>query len=97
MSSHATKVSPTLKDAMKRAPTHVRALEQFEKSAKRLSDSKEALIGSHNGKWVAVHKGDVIASADGRAELLRLVDEAKVPRNQVIVRLIQQRKRTLIL
>ena len=72
-------------------------LRELKKSARVFSSNRERLLERFPQKWVAVYRGEVVANGDSLREVLRLVDNAGLPRKSVVVRYIDRNVRTLIL
>ncbi len=73
------------------------SLMEFSESAKILSGDHARLIEEFPDKWIAVARGAVRAHGDTMEEVLAKVDEARIPRSEVIIRLIEREPRTFIL
>jgi hypothetical protein len=73
-----------------------RALRRFHRAAQALSSDDPRFIDRYDQKWVAVHGRDVIA-AETLEQLLRDIDDAQIPRGEVVVRYIDRNERVLIL
>lgn len=72
-------------------------LVQFRRAAQRFSSDQPRFIEKYPNQWVAVFDGKVEASAKTHDDLLRAIDEKKLPRNRVMTRYIEDRQRTFIL
>jgi hypothetical protein len=72
-------------------------LQEFRNSALLFSKERPRLIDEYPRKWVGVFKGSVQADADTLRDLLRKLDEKKIPRSSVVVRYIDKTIRTMVL
>ncbi len=72
-------------------------LKAYRASAKVLSSEQADLIAKYPKRWVAVHKGKVVADAPSLDELLSETDGLKLSREQILVRFIERTTRKLIL
>lgn len=85
-------------DQMDKSPAEVAAsLQAFSESARVLSSSHPRLIDEYPDRWIAVFHGAVRADADTLEEVLTEIDEARIPRSDVIVRFIEREPRSYIL
>jgi hypothetical protein len=72
-------------------------LKEFEASTQALSDNHPRFIDEHPQKWVAVYRGNVAVAADTFDQVVKQIEEKRLPREHVIVRFITRDKKTLIL
>ena len=64
-------------------------LQDFRRSARRLSSNRHRLIERYSKQWVAVYDGKVKVRAKSFSSLLSLVDQKNLPRERVIIRYLQ--------
>ena len=74
-----------------------RDLQSFRKSAMLLSSKHPRLIDTYENQWVAVYEGNPVASGATLPLVLEKVDKKGIPRENVIVRYIDRKPRTMIL
>ena len=74
-----------------------RKLASYRRAAAVLSSEHARLVEKYPRQWVAFYDGDVRASARTLDELLAKVDEARLPRQEVLIRFIDRNERTMIL
>ncbi|MDA1062629.1 MAG: DUF5678 domain-containing protein [Chloroflexi bacterium] len=67
------------------------------RSASVFSSRSPRLIEMYPERWVAVRDGAVVADAVTLPELLESVDKLGLPRNEILVRFIEENQRALIL
>lgn len=72
-------------------------LEKFRKTARVLSASHPRLLDRYNKQWIAVYEGKVQAQGRTLRSLMSQVDAKRLPREHIIVRLINRDQRTMIL
>ena len=72
-------------------------LKRYERSARALSKKRLRLIDKYPSRWVAVHDGRVKVSARSLSKLLEKVSAAELSRENVIVRRLDRKQRTMIL
>lgn len=73
-----------------------RRLRDFRQSASALSSSHPRLIDEYPQEWIAVHHGGVRAHSKDLGDLLAQVDEAGIPRREILVRFMERNHRALI-
>ena len=74
-----------------------KSLREFRESAAVLSSDTLRMIEQYPNKWVALYHGKVAASAATFDELINEVSKNHLPREDILVRLIETRQRVLIL
>lgn len=74
-----------------------KSLREFRESAAVLSADSPRMIEKYPNQWVALYHGKVAASAATFDELISAVSRNHLPREDVLVRLIETRQRVLIL
>lgn len=93
-SREATKVSRNLR----RSPFEIgRAIRAFSANAKSFSLSRDEALEKYKDKWIAAHKGNVVAVADTMVELMRIVESKDIPANEILYRHIDSKEKVLIL
>jgi hypothetical protein len=70
-------------------------LRQARRSGEVLSSDRPRLLDEYEGKWIALHDGDVVGAADSIEDLLQSIDPAA--RSHVLVRYMDRDELTLIL
>ncbi len=73
-----------------------RSLRKFSESAAVLSSSTQRMIERYPKQWVAVYDGTIRARASTLQSVLSEIDKAGIPREDAIVRYIDDTQRTLI-
>ena len=85
-------------DQMDKSPAEIAAsLQAFSDSARVLSSNHPRLIDEYPDRWIAVFRGAVRADGDTLEEVLEEIDEARIPRSDLIIRFIEREPRTYIL
>lgn len=74
-----------------------RELRTFRKAAQVYSAKHPRMIDLYPKQWIAVYQGRVRAHRRTLQSLLAEVDKKMLPREQIIVRLIDRSRRTMIL
>jgi len=89
-----TKVSRNLR----RSPLEIeRAIRMFSANAKSFSLSREEALEKYKDKWIAIHKGEVIAVAETLPELARAAEEQGFSSDEVLYQRIDAKEKILIL
>lgn len=93
-SREATKVSRNLR----RSPFEIeRAIRAFSANAKSFSMSRDEALKKYKDKWIAIHKGDVVAVADSILDLVRIVESKNLSANEILYRRIDSKEKVFIL
>jgi hypothetical protein len=74
-----------------------RELTSFGRSSRVFSAATPRLIDKYENKWVAVHDGDVVASADDFKEAAAAVKALGIPLGETMIRRVERNKKTFIL
>ena len=72
-------------------------LEEFSRSAARLSSDRPRLLEEYPSHWVGVYKGEVVANSEDLDTLMTDLKRKGIPLHKTIVRFIEENVRTLIL
>lgn len=75
----------------------VNELRSFRRSARILSSHRPRLIDDYRNKWVAIFGGQVKASAVSFDRLMASIDRKKLPRENLVIRYIDNDERIMIL
>ncbi len=72
-------------------------LQAFQKDSIILSSRRVSLIAKYPKRWIAVYDGDVKTDARSLRQLLANIDTLGLPRERVVIRLIDRNLRRMIL
>jgi len=93
-SREATKVSRNLRQS----PVEIeRAIRAFSANAKSFSLSRDEALQKYADKWIASHKGEVVAVADKLDDLLKIVESQNLPANEILCQHIDAKEKVFIL
>lgn len=72
-------------------------LQSFRKDTQILSSNRANLIDKYPKKWIAIYQGKVQANGPSINSVLQAIDKLGLPRENVVVRLIDKNVRRMIL
>ncbi len=94
-------ISSATRNSLLQAAAHAEeiaeSLIRFRDATRILSNERPRLIEQYPDQWVAVHARRVVAHGDTIESVLAEVDAQGIARSDVIVRLIETSRRTLVL
>jgi hypothetical protein len=59
--------------------------------------SRDEALKKYKDKWIAIHKGDVVAVADSILDLVRIVESKNLSANEILYRRIDSKEKVFIL
>jgi hypothetical protein len=90
----ATKVSRNIR----RSPLEIeRAIRAFSANARSFIMSREEALEKYKDKWIAIHKGEVVAVADSQDVLIADVESKSLPANEILYQHIDSKDKVFIL
>lgn len=72
-------------------------LQKFQKDTKLLSTKQENFLKQYSDRWIALYDGKVRADAASMNLILTKLDELNLPREQVVIRFMNQKSHRMIL
>lgn len=74
----------------------VREMKDFDMSLETLCSNYGQILKEYPNQWVAVHQGEVKASAETHELLMAAVEQKGLPRHNVLIRFLDKTGRKLI-
>lgn len=86
-----------LLDQLGAPPDVLDGLRRYRKAVSSLAAKRARLARQHPERWIAVYNDDIVALTKTLEDLVRCIDEQKLPRDEVIVQFLTKERRVMVM